>query len=69
MRNANFVWPGALHLAEYLMQPAQYSFLQGKRLLELGSGTGALAIYLTKKKLQVWLCASLDHLCFGAVAS
>lgn len=42
--NANYVWPGTNMLAEYIDQHAdKYS---NQLILELGSATGALAIYL-----------------------
>ncbi|KAB1224342.1 hypothetical protein CJ030_MR2G004224 [Morella rubra] len=44
--NANLLWPGTFAFAEFLAQDR--SLLEGRRCIELGSGTGALAIYLRK---------------------
>ncbi|KAK8685308.1 hypothetical protein V6N13_041312 [Hibiscus sabdariffa] len=44
--NANLLWPGTFAFAEWLVQ--HQSWLEGRRCLELGSGTGALAIFLQK---------------------
>ncbi|XP_078446526.1 S-adenosyl-L-methionine-dependent methyltransferases superfamily protein [Wolffia australiana] len=44
--NANFLWPGTFSFSEWLLQ--NKSCFEGKRILELGSGTGALAIFLKK---------------------
>ncbi|OMP11538.1 Nicotinamide N-methyltransferase-like protein [Corchorus capsularis] len=44
--NANLLWPGTFAFAEWLVQ--HQSWIQGRRCLELGSGTGALAIFLRK---------------------
>lgn len=44
--NANLLWPGTFAFAEWL---SQHRFcLGGRKILELGSGTGALAIFLRK---------------------
>eukprot|EP00850_Spirogloea_muscicola_P006114 SM000028S10208 [mRNA] locus=s28:929670:931602:+ [translate_table: standard] len=42
--NANLAWPGARVFADWLH--ARRHLLHGRRILELGSGTGALAVYL-----------------------
>ena len=45
--NANRVWPGTFNLAEYYLDdglPGDLGDLKGKRVLELGSATGLLAI-------------------------
>ncbi|XP_020241555.1 protein-lysine methyltransferase METTL21B isoform X2 [Asparagus officinalis] len=42
--NANLLWPGTFTFSEWLVQ--NQFLLQGQRILELGSGTGALAIFL-----------------------
>ena len=42
--NANAVWPGTYVLAEWVRDNLQ--LLEGRRLLELGSATGALAVFL-----------------------
>ncbi|CAN1276785.1 Protein-lysine methyltransferase METTL21C [Linum perenne] len=44
--NANLLWPGTFSFAEWLVQ--HRSLIEGCRCLELGSGTGALAIFLRK---------------------
>ncbi|KAL0344464.1 UNVERIFIED_CONTAM: hypothetical protein Sradi_4277700 [Sesamum radiatum] len=44
--NANLLWPGTFAFAEWLVQHRRW--IEGRRVLELGSGTGALAIFLRK---------------------
>lgn len=44
--NANLLWPGTFTFCEWLIQNRY--LLDGKNILELGSGTGALAIFLNK---------------------
>ncbi|CAL4919902.1 unnamed protein product [Urochloa decumbens] len=44
--NANFLWPGTFSFATWLVK--NQSILDGQRVLEFGSGTGALAIFLRK---------------------
>ncbi|KAF7075925.1 hypothetical protein CFC21_080656 [Triticum aestivum] len=44
--NANLLWPGTFFFADWLVKNP--SILDGQRILELGSGTGALAIFLRK---------------------
>ncbi|CBI30391.3 hypothetical protein VitviT2T_012435 [Vitis vinifera] len=44
--NANLLWPGTFAFAEWLVQ--HRSWIEGRRSFELGSGTGALAIFLRK---------------------
>ncbi|GAB2272452.1 hypothetical protein Dimus_007278 [Dionaea muscipula] len=44
--NANLLWPGTFAFAEWLVQ--HKSWIEGRRVIELGSGTGALAIFLSK---------------------
>ncbi|KAK1562508.1 hypothetical protein Q3G72_012983 [Acer saccharum] len=44
--NANLLWPGTFAFAEWLVK--QRSWIEGRRCIELGSGTGALAIFLKK---------------------
>ncbi|EXB58997.1 hypothetical protein L484_008237 [Morus notabilis] len=44
--NANLLWPGTFAFAEWLVE--HQSWIQGRRCIELGSGTGALAIFLRK---------------------
>ncbi|KAL8093042.1 hypothetical protein AgCh_035068 [Apium graveolens] len=44
--NANLLWPGSFAFAEWLVQ--HKSWIEGKRIIELGSGTGGLAIFLWK---------------------
>lgn len=44
--NANLLWPGTFAFAEWLVQ--HKSSIEGRHCLELGSGTGALAIFLRK---------------------
>ncbi|XP_047980186.1 protein N-terminal and lysine N-methyltransferase EFM7 [Salvia hispanica] len=50
--NANLLWPGTFAFVEWLVEHKQW--LEGRRVLELGSGTGALAIFLRKSfKLNI----------------
>ncbi|XP_010262854.1 PREDICTED: protein N-methyltransferase NNT1 isoform X1 [Nelumbo nucifera] len=44
--NANLLWPGTFSFADWLVEHP--SWLQHQRIIELGSGTGALAIFLRK---------------------
>lgn len=44
--NANLLWPGTFTFCEWLSQ--NRSLLEGHNILELGSGTGALAIFIRK---------------------
>ncbi|XP_003563258.1 methyltransferase-like protein 23 [Brachypodium distachyon] len=44
--NANLLWPGTFFFAEWLVKNP--SIIVGQRILELGSGTGALAIFMRK---------------------
>ncbi|KAH9736512.1 S-adenosyl-L-methionine-dependent methyltransferases superfamily protein [Citrus sinensis] len=44
--NANFLWPGTFSFAEWLMHHREW--IERRRCIELGSGTGALAIFLRK---------------------
>ncbi|KAJ8753904.1 hypothetical protein K2173_000158 [Erythroxylum novogranatense] len=44
--NANLLWPGTFSFAEWLVD--HRSMVEGRRCIELGSGTGALAIFLQK---------------------
>lgn len=44
--NANLLWPGAFAFAEWMVQ--HRSWIEGRHIVELGSGTGALAIFLKK---------------------
>lgn len=44
--NANLLWPGTFQFSEWLNQ--HRSWIEGRRCIELGSGTGALAIFLRK---------------------
>lgn len=44
--NANLLWPGTFAFAEWLVQ--HQSWTKGRHVIELGSGTGALAIFLNK---------------------
>ncbi|KAL1368627.1 hypothetical protein HN51_022791 [Arachis hypogaea] len=44
--NANLLWPGTFAFAEWLVQ--NRSCIEGRHAIELGSGTGALAIFLRK---------------------
>ncbi|KAG7553736.1 S-adenosyl-L-methionine-dependent methyltransferase [Arabidopsis suecica] len=45
--NANLLWPGSFAFADWLMQHRH--LIQRRRCLEIGSGTGALAIFLKKE--------------------
>ncbi|XP_006650829.2 EEF1A lysine methyltransferase 3 [Oryza brachyantha] len=53
--NANLLWPGTFSFADWLVK--NKSILHGRRILELGSGTGALAIFL-RKAFQVDITTS-----------
>lgn len=44
--NANLLWPGTFAFAEWLVQDK--SRIERRHIIELGSGTGALAIFLKK---------------------
>ncbi|KAL8259262.1 hypothetical protein R6Q59_027215 [Mikania micrantha] len=44
--NANLLWPGTFAFVEWLVE--NKSKIQGRHIIELGSGTGALAIFLKK---------------------
>ncbi|KAI4328728.1 hypothetical protein L6164_021061 [Bauhinia variegata] len=44
--NANLLWPGTFSFAEWLVK--NRSCIERRRVIELGSGTGALAIFLEK---------------------
>ncbi|KAF2306380.1 hypothetical protein GH714_017245 [Hevea brasiliensis] len=44
--NANLLWPGTFAFAEWLVQ--HRSHIERRRCIELGSGTGALAIFLSR---------------------
>ncbi|PKA65045.1 hypothetical protein AXF42_Ash019057 [Apostasia shenzhenica] len=44
--NANLLWPGTFVFGEWLSENKH--LLEGKHILELGSGTGALAIFIRK---------------------
>lgn len=44
--NANLLWPGTFSFAEWLVEHSPW--IKGRRIIELGSGTGALAIFLKK---------------------
>ncbi|XP_010490560.1 PREDICTED: protein N-methyltransferase NNT1 isoform X1 [Camelina sativa] len=45
--NANLLWPGTFAFADWLLQHRH--LIQKRRCLEIGSGTGALAIFLKKE--------------------
>ncbi|XP_057984010.1 protein N-terminal and lysine N-methyltransferase EFM7 [Malania oleifera] len=53
--NANLLWPGTFAFAEWLIQ--HQSWIEGRHCIELGSGTGALAIFL-RKLLQLDITTS-----------
>lgn len=44
--NANLLWPGTFAFSKWLFD--NQSLLEGQRILELGSGTGAMAIFLRR---------------------
>ncbi|XP_073290187.1 uncharacterized protein [Primulina huaijiensis] len=44
--NANLLWPGTFAFIEWLVH--HRSWMDGRKVIELGSGTGALAIFLHK---------------------
>lgn len=50
--NANQIWPGTVTLAEYLSLDCNQGLLLSGRVLELGSATGALAIFLLKRNAE-----------------
>jgi len=47
--NANIVWPGTLQFAEWIQQNWK-EYFEGKNLLELGSASGALSLFIKKWK-------------------
>jgi hypothetical protein len=63
--NSNFVWPGwfffdnnhsllykgNLRMATWMID--NWSYFEGKKIFELGSGTGVLALFLQSRGLQV----------------
>ena len=49
--NANAVWPGAHVLADWCLQNVE--LLRGRRLLELGSATGAFALFAASAGLEL----------------
>ena len=49
--NGNQVWPGNQIFADFLMNNLEV--LKGKRVLELGSGSGILSIFLSKKGISI----------------
>lgn len=49
--NANQVWPGSVQFAQWILN--HWDLFQGKKVLEIGSGCGALAIWLAKRGLAV----------------
>ncbi|KAL6528610.1 hypothetical protein OROMI_029255 [Orobanche minor] len=53
--NANLLWPGTFAFTEWLVKHRPW--IEGRRVLELGSGTGALAIFL-KKSFQLDITTS-----------
>ncbi|KAA8517409.1 hypothetical protein F0562_017702 [Nyssa sinensis] len=55
--NANLLWPGTFAFAEWLVQHRLW--IEGRHTIELGSGTGALAIFL-RKSFQLDVTTS-DH--------
>jgi predicted nicotinamide N-methyase len=57
--NANQVWPGSLHFAGWL--ESHWEWVEGKTVLELGAGCGALAIWLRKKGVRVTTCDYCDE--------
>lgn len=40
-------WPAALHLGTYLADPANHNLVIGKRILDLGAGTGLVSLLCT----------------------
>lgn len=44
--SANLLWPGSFAFSQWLIH--NHSLLQGQNILELGSETGALALFLRK---------------------
>ena len=49
--NANQVWPGSIQFATWIL--SHWDLFEGKKVLEIGSGCGALAIWLAKRGLKV----------------
>jgi len=56
--NANFVWPGNHPFSEYLIK--NWNLLDGKRIIELGAGTGVLSIFLKKKGIKEIVTSDYD---------
>jgi hypothetical protein len=56
--NANAVWPGTHVLAEWVL--ANREALAGRRIIELGSATGALSIFCTKLGLGPLVTSDVD---------
>lgn len=44
----NRTWEAALHLGSYLSTPSGESLIRGKRVIELGAGTGFLSLFCAK---------------------
>eukprot|EP00741_Cyanophora_paradoxa_P011601 tig00020563_g11209.t1 len=49
--NANYVWPGNEGVCQYILNNVER--FRGKRIIELGSATGILSIFLKKHGLDV----------------
>jgi methylase of polypeptide subunit release factors len=52
------VWPGTFNLADFLCRHEDRYFRSGKSVLELGTATGALAVFLKKQYPSVSLVTS-----------
>ncbi|KAL1368629.1 hypothetical protein AAHE18_02G135800 [Arachis hypogaea] len=57
--NANLLWPGTFAFAEWLVQ--NRSCIEGRHAIELGSGTGALAIFLRKMSNEIPVIPHIKH--------
>ncbi|GMH84330.1 hypothetical protein TL16_g09891 [Triparma laevis f. inornata] len=63
-KNANRVWPGTFNLAEYYLSSetsGDINDLKNKKVLELGSATGLLAIRLIQEGVTVITCDYKDE--------
>jgi predicted nicotinamide N-methyase len=57
-----YLWSGGLALAHYIRQYPQN--VQGKRILDIGSGSGLLGLVAAREGAETVLCADIDpHAC------
>jgi predicted nicotinamide N-methyase len=61
-----FAWAGGQALARYLLDNA--SLVAGKRVVDLGSGSGLTAIAACKAGARTVLAADIDHMALAATA-